>query len=100
MGEVTAGPEGFWLRVNAELIVYGGTEPNASVTFGGRPIQLRPDGTFSVRMALPDGTFQLPVTAHSISGELRQVEFQFSRRTERKGEVGEQPSFDPNSPCE
>src|SRR5205814_10034053 len=38
--------KGFWFNLNAEVIVYGATEPNAGVTIGGRPIQLRPDGTF------------------------------------------------------
>jgi hypothetical protein len=91
---------GFWFKVNAELIIYGATEPNASVTVGGQSISLRPDGTFSIRLALPDGTFELPVTAHSIRGELRQAEFQFSRRTDYKGEVGVQPPVDPaKSPC-
>src|SRR6185436_16351739 len=47
--------KGFRLNVNAELIIYGATEPDARVTIGGRTIQLRPDGTFSFRFALPDG---------------------------------------------
>ena len=32
----------------------GATEPDAAVTIGGRKIQLRKDGTFSFRFALPD----------------------------------------------
>ena len=55
----------FWLVVNAELIVYGATEPDAKVTIQGRPLQLRPDGTFSVRFALPDGRQVIPVKAVS-----------------------------------
>ena len=27
--------KGFWFNVNAELIIYGATEPNATVTIGG-----------------------------------------------------------------
>ena len=38
---------GFWFNVNAELVVYGATEPDATVTLGGRAIRLRPDGSFS-----------------------------------------------------
>jgi hypothetical protein len=92
---------GFWFNVNAELIVYGATEPNANVTIGGQSIELRPDGSFSIRVALPEGSFELPVTAHSIHGEIRQAEFQFSRRTEYKGEVGVQPPDDQaKPPCE
>ncbi len=51
----------FWLIVNTELIVYGATEPDAKVTVQGRPIRLRPDGTFSLRFALPDGKQVIPV---------------------------------------
>lgn len=57
--------KGFWLVVNTELIVYGATEPDAHVTVQGRRIQLRPDGTFSLRYALPDGKQVIPVQATS-----------------------------------
>ena len=55
----------FWLVVNTELIVYGATEPDAKVTVQGQPIKLRPDGTFSLRFALPDGKQVIPVKAIS-----------------------------------
>jgi uncharacterized protein len=55
----------FWLLVNCELIVYGATEPDAKVTVQGRPIALRPDGTFTLRFALPDGKQVIPVKAIS-----------------------------------
>lgn len=51
----------FWMVVNTELIVYGATEPDASVTIMGKPIKLRADGTFSIRLALPDGEIDVPV---------------------------------------
>ncbi len=56
---------GFWLRVDCELIVYGATEPDAKVTVQGKPINLRPDGTFTLRFALPDGKQIIPVKAVS-----------------------------------
>jgi hypothetical protein len=55
----------FWLVVNTELIVYGATEPDAKVAVQGRPIKLRPDGTFSLRFALPNGKQVIPVKATS-----------------------------------
>jgi hypothetical protein len=58
----------FWLVLNTELIVYGATEPDAQVTIQGEPLQLRPDGSFTLRYALPDGIQQLPVVAHSADG--------------------------------
>ncbi len=59
---------GFWFIVNTELVVYGATQPDATVTIQGKPVSLRPDGTFSVRFALPDGEHVIPVTAQSPDG--------------------------------
>ena len=84
-----AGRKGFWLKVNAELIIYGSTEPDANVTIGGRAIRLRPDGSFSYRFALPDGAYELPVVAISRDGDDgRAAELRFSRATRYSGEVG------------
>ena len=59
----------FWLVVNTELIVYGATEPDAKVSVQGKEIRLRPDGTFSLRFALPDGKQAIPVHATSSDGK-------------------------------
>jgi hypothetical protein len=64
---------GFWFWVNTELIVYGATEPDATVTFQGKPIPLKPDGTFSLRFALPDGLQVMPIRASSADGEEERV---------------------------
>ena len=58
-------------KVDAELIVFGKTVPSASVQIGGRPVKLQADGSFTVRMELPDKRQVLPVTAESRDG-LRQ----------------------------
>jgi uncharacterized protein len=85
-------PRGFWFNVNAELIIYGATEPDAKVTIGDRPIKLRPDGSFSFRFALPDGHYSLPAAAHSADGvETRRAHLKFSRETVYRGEVGAHP---------
>ena len=55
------GERPFWLVANAELIVYGATEPTATVLVQGRKINMRPDGTFSLRYALPDGKQIIPI---------------------------------------
>jgi hypothetical protein len=85
----------FWFNVNAELIIYGATEPDAVVTIGGRPIRLRTDGTFSYRFALPDGTYKLPIAAAAAHGESRRADLEFLRVTCYAGEVGRHPQ-DPN----
>jgi uncharacterized protein len=84
--------KGFWFNVNAELIVYGATEPDAKVTLGGRQIKLRPDGSFSYRFSLPDGKYDLPAVAVSADGtDARAAELKFSRSTEYRGDVGTHP---------
>lgn len=94
--------KGFWFNINAELIVYGSTEPNASVTIGERPIQLRPDGSFSYRFALPDGDYQLPATATAAHGQdSRTADLRFSRQTFYRGHVAahpQKPSLKPPHP--
>jgi uncharacterized protein len=64
---------GFKLDVDAEMIVYGSTRPGAHVTLGGEPIKLRDDGTFSVRMSLPERRQVLPVTSSSSDGMTQQT---------------------------
>ncbi|KAA5545571.1 DUF4912 domain-containing protein [Roseiconus nitratireducens] len=55
-------------EVDAELIVFGKTDSGSSVSLGGRPVKLQADGTFTVRMKLPDKRQVLPVTAESRDG--------------------------------
>ena len=55
----------FFFEIGAELIVYGRTEPDAEVRLGDKKVDLRPDGTFSMRFSLPDGKIPLPFTATS-----------------------------------
>jgi hypothetical protein len=59
---------GFWFVLDCELIVYGATEPDAKVTMQGKEVKLRPDGTFSLRYALPDGKIVLDAVATSADG--------------------------------
>ncbi|MGB8369317.1 MAG: DUF4912 domain-containing protein [Limisphaerales bacterium] len=85
-------PRGFWFNVNAELIIYGATEPGAKVTLGGHEIKLRSDGSFSYRFALPDGKYDLPAVAVSADGaDARAADLKFSRETEYLGDVGVHP---------
>lgn len=56
---------GFFMHVNAELIIYGGTDPKAKVKIDGQEIQLRPDGTFSYHFTFKDGSYHIPIEAES-----------------------------------
>ncbi len=59
---------GFDFAVDAEMIIYGTADPHATVTLAGEPVKLRPDGTFEVRMSLPDRRQVLPIVACSRDG--------------------------------
>ncbi len=83
---------GFWFNINAELVIYGSTERDAEVTIGGRRVKLRPDGSFSFRFALPDGRYELPVSAVASDKEdERRASLTFARSTDFLGDVGEHP---------
>jgi hypothetical protein len=75
-------PREFWLVADAELIIYGATEPDANLTIGGRPIKLNPDGTFRLQMSFQDGLLDFPIFAVAADGEqTRSVHLKFVRET-------------------
>ena len=75
-------PRKFWLVADAELIVYGATEPDATVTIGGRPIKLNEDGTFRFQMSFQDGLIDCPIMAVAVDGEqTRSIHMKFNRET-------------------
>ncbi len=76
----------FWLVADCELILYGATEPDAFVTVSGRKVNLNPDGTFSMRFALPDGVVDLPIKALSKDEtETREIAIKVTRATTTDG---------------
>lgn len=75
-------PRKFWLVADAELIVYGATEPDATVTIGGVPIQLTEEGTFRFQTSFQDGTIEYPIMAVAADGEQsRNIHMTFERQT-------------------
>ena len=74
----------FWFQLDAELIVYGATDPNARVTLQGEPIKLRSDGTFTMRFSLPDSRQIIPAVAASPDGvEERTIVLAVERNTKQ-----------------
>ena len=72
----------FCFEVEAEMIIYGATKPGAQVTLAGEPVQLRHDGTFTVRLSMPDRRQLLPVVACSRDGvEERTIVLSVERNT-------------------
>ncbi len=75
-------PRKFWLVADAELIVYGATEPDATVYVDGEPIVLNSDGTFRFQMSFQDGHLKFPIVAVAADGEQnRSVRMDFDRAT-------------------
>lgn len=72
----------FHFAVDAELIVYGVSRRDAHVTLKGEPVQLRPDGTFTVRLNMPDRRQVIPVVASTgDGGEQRTIILAVERNT-------------------
>ena len=66
------------------MIVYGKTDPTASVTLQNEPVKLRPDGTFTMRFSLPDSRQIIPAVATSTDGmEEQTIVLAVERNTKR-----------------
>jgi len=85
----------FYFDVDAELIVFGSTHPDAHVTIGTEPVKVRNDGTFSIRLPFPDRRQVLPATAKSRDGVDEQT---VVIAVERNTKVMEPLSMDSDEP--
>ena len=84
--ESGAGPaarqRSFWLVADAELIVYGATDPAARLTIGGEEVPLSPEGTFRIQVPFRDGQQVYPIEAVAADGEQkRNITLEFRRAT-------------------
>lgn len=81
-GAAVVGGETLKLALDAELIVFGSTSPTAHVTVQGEPAEIRPDGSFAVKIHLPERRQVIPVVASSPDGvEQRTVILGVERNT-------------------
>ena len=72
----------FWLVADAELIVYGATDPSAKLTIGGEDVLLAADGTFRIQVPFRDGTQKYEIKAVDASGEQeKSITMKFDRVT-------------------
>ena len=82
IGGVASRQRSFWLVADAELIVYGATDPSARLTIGGEEVPLSADGTFRVQVPFRDGQQLYPIEAVAADGEQkRNITLEFSRST-------------------
>ncbi len=81
-GGVGARQRSFWLVADAELIVYGATDPSARLSIGGEDVPLSPDGTFRIQVPFRDGQQVYPIEAVAADGEQkRSITLEFRRST-------------------
>lgn len=81
-GMMQTSPGEMPFAVDAEVIIYGAADRNAHVTLKGEPVQLRGDGTFAVRVSLPDQRQVIPIVASSGDGvEQRTIILAVERNT-------------------
>ncbi len=72
----------FAFMVDAEMIIFGSTMPDANVTLLGEPVKVRSDGTFTMRLSMPDKRQVIPVVAASKDGtEERTIVVAVARNT-------------------
>ncbi len=72
----------FWLVADAELIVYGATEPSAKLTISGEEVPLAADGTFRIQVPFRDGIQNYDIKAVDSSGQQeKSISMKFDRAT-------------------
>jgi len=92
------GHRDFFMDLNAELIIYGGTHPDASLRIDGKNLPLSEDGRFHFHFNFHNGTYHIPVQATSPDGqETRSALLSFVRATARGEGVDSTPQ-DPDRP--
>lgn len=82
IGGVATRQRSFWLVADAELIVYGATDPAARLTIGGEEVPLSADGTFRIQVPFRDGQQLYPIEAVAVDGQQkRSITLEFQRNT-------------------
>jgi hypothetical protein len=81
-GGVPTRQRAFWLVADAELIVYGATDPSARLSIGGEEVPLSAEGTFCIQVPFRDGQQVYPIEAVAADGEQRRnITLEFRRTT-------------------
>ena len=82
IGGLESRERSFWLIADAELIVYGSTDPAAKLQIGGEDIPLASDGTFRLQVPFRDGLQNYLIEAIDSSGDQkRNINMKFERVT-------------------
>ncbi len=82
LGGVPPRERSFWLVADAELVIYGSTDPTATLTIGDEQVPLSNDGTFRLQVPFRDGVQEYPITATVDDGQQkRNITMKFQRTT-------------------
>ena len=82
LGGVPSRQQSFWLIADAELVVYGSTDPSAQVRIGGEVVPLSSEGTFRIQVPFRDGFMEYPIEAIDKEGQqTRNITMKFERST-------------------
>ena len=72
----------FWLVADAEIIVYGATDPSAKLTIGEEEVPLAADGTFRLQVPFRDGSQKYEIKAVDTSSDQeKSITMKFDRNT-------------------
>lgn len=75
-------PQEFRFHVDAALVIFGTTKPDAKVFLDKKPVKVREDGSFTELWAMPDKRQVIPITATTVDGvEQRVVVIAVERNT-------------------
>ncbi len=82
IGVIPHKEQSFWLVADAELIVYGSTDPSARLTISGEEMPLTSEGTFRLQVPFRDGEQKYEIEATSANGEQKKgITIEFKRST-------------------
>ena len=60
--------KGFPMEVDAELVIFGTTEKGSYLSIKGEPIDITSDGSFRIRLEMPNRRQVIPIYGQSASG--------------------------------
>lgn len=63
----------FHFKLSTELVIHGNTRPGSALTVQGEPVELRDDGSFTLRVNQPEGRQVLAFTAMDPRGNERRM---------------------------
>ncbi|QLE57808.1 DUF4912 domain-containing protein [Nostoc sp. TCL26-01] len=70
----------FWFVADTELMIHGATEPGAKVMIAGKPITLKSDGTFHLRIPFSEKVIEYLISVAS-EGQTKSIHKKFFQET-------------------